>query len=182
MTYSLRLNTSRLVIVGINEIQLPQLVGYFQRNQTHLKRSGGTIPETEADIRTVYQTWLTLIHNDSEVRFFLIQDQEIIGIIGISNIVRGAFQAAYLGYNIDEAHQGKGYMTEALEEIIFFAFSALNLHRLMANYRPENLASARVLEKLGFVKEGFAKNYLRINGNWADHILTSKTNTHWVTP
>jgi ribosomal-protein-alanine N-acetyltransferase len=99
--------------------------------------------------------------------------------VGISNIVRGAFQAAYLGYHMAEKSQGKGYMSEALREVIDFAFTALNLHRLMANYRPENLASGRVLEKLNFVKEGLAKNYLLVNGQWSDHILTSLTNPHW---
>jgi ribosomal-protein-alanine N-acetyltransferase len=179
MTQSLLLHTSRLTIVGINEINIPALVAYFETNAEHLKLGGGQIPQTEAEVRSVYDVWLRNIQKDTEVRFFLLYEERIIGIVGISNIVRGGFQAAYLGYSIDEAFQGKGYMTEGLEEIIAFAFSALNLHRLMANYRPDNLASGRVLEKLGFTKDGFAKDYLLVNGRWADHVLTSKNNPHW---
>ncbi len=180
MTYSIRLDTSRLKIVGINEIHISQLNAYFKLNYEHLQQGGGFVPRSDTEIQSVHQNWLINIQNDSEVRFFLMLDEQIIGVVGISNIVRGAFQAAYLGYNMARDFQGKGYMSEALEEIVFFAFSGLNLHRLMANYRPDNLASARVLEKLGFVKEGLAKDYLMVNGQWADHILTSKTNHHWV--
>jgi len=180
MTYSLLLDTSRLTIVGINEIHISQLVTYFRDNQAHLQQGGGNVPSNDREIRAVYDNWLHNIRQDTEVRFFLMLEQRIIGVVGISNIVRGAFQAAYLGYNMAEDFQGKGYMTEALHEIVEFAFGALNLHRLMANYRPENTASGRVLEKLGFVKEGLAKDYLMVAGRWADHILTSKTNPHWM--
>ncbi len=179
MTHSLLLHTSRLTIVGINEINISRVTQYFNQNYHHLKLGGGNVPETEYQVRSVFDNWLHNVRNDNEVRFFLLQEEKIIGIVGISNIVRGAFHAAYLGYNIAQTHQGQGLMTEALEEIIAFAFSALNLHRLMANYRPDNLASGRVLEKLNFVKEGIAKDYLMVNGKWADHVLTSCTNKHW---
>lgn len=179
MTHSLLLHTSRLTIVGINEINIAALNQYFLQNIEHLKLGGGQVPQNEEQVRRVYDNWLRNIDSDNEVRFFLLLDEKIIGIVGISNIVRGAFQAAYLGYNMAQAHQNKGYMTEALQEIVEFAFAALNLHRLMANYRPENLASARVLDKLGFEKEGYAKDYLMVNGQWADHVLTARTNPAW---
>lgn len=179
MTHSLLLHTSRLTIVGINEINMNQLVSYFQTNAEHLTQGGGFIPRTRQEIQGVYDQWFANIDKQTEVRFFILCDESIIGVIGISNIVRGAFQAAYLGYNLAETYQNKGYMTEALEEVIAFAFSALNLHRIMANYRPDNHASERVLEKLGFEREGYAKNYLMVNGQWADHVLTAKTNPNW---
>ena len=70
-------------------------------------------------------------------------------------------------------------MTRALTLTNRCMFEQYNLHRIMANYLPENLASGRVLEKLGFVREGIAKDYLRINGVWRDHVLTSLTNDQW---
>ena len=179
MTYSLRLDTSRLIIVGISDIDTEQLSRYFAENYPHLTQGGGKVPSTDTEVQRLYEVWQDNIHNDTEVRFFLLREERIIGIIGISNIVRGAFHAAYLGYNIAAAEQGKGLMTEALQEVIPFAFEALNLHRLMANYRPENLASGRVLAKLGFVKEGFAEKYLMVNGEWADHVLTALRNDNW---
>ncbi len=180
MTYSLRLITSRLTIVGINEVNNAMLEDYFLNNHQHLKKGGGFVPRTPRDVGGVLKNWQQQINNETEVRFFMLVKNQLIGAIGVSNIVRGAFQAGYLGYNIAQKYQGQGYMTEALEEVVAFAFSALNLHRLMANYRPDNLASGRVLQKLGFEKEGYAEKYLMVDGIWEDHILTSLRNDHWM--
>lgn len=70
-------------------------------------------------------------------------------------------------------------MTEALQIAIQYMFEEQNIHRIMANYMPSNMKSARVLQKLGFMIEGHAKEYLLINGKWEDHVLTSLTNPHW---
>lgn len=101
---------------------------------------------------------------------------EIIGTCNYTNIVRGAFHACHLGYQIGRAQEGHGYMTEALRAANAFMFDTMRLHRIMANYRPENVRSARVLERLGFVREGLARDYLFIDGEWRDHVLTSLTN------
>ena len=71
-------------------------------------------------------------------------------------------------------------MTEIVDASVSYVFQELNLHRIMANYVPENSRSARVLEKLGFEKEGLAKSYLKIAGRWRDHVLTSKLNPNHV--
>lgn len=99
--------------------------------------------------------------------------QRVIGVANLSQIVRGAFQSAVLGYSLDEEMVGKGYMSEALERLCRYAFEDLHLHRVMAAYRPENARSAAVLDRLGFEKEGFARDYLFIDGAWRDHVLTS---------
>ena len=70
-------------------------------------------------------------------------------------------------------------MYEALEALVGFGFDQLNLHRIMANYQPNNTRSKAVLERLGFVTEGLAPKYLFINGDWRDHVLTSLTNDAW---
>jgi len=118
-------------------------------------------------------------HADRAARFVmrLAADPEgaIIGTCNYTNIVRGAFHACHLGYQIGLAHQGQGLMTEALRATNAFAFDSMRLHRIMANYRPENERSARVLERLGFVREGFARDYLFIDGAWRDHVLTALT-------
>jgi len=103
-------------------------------------------------------------------------DDGLIGVCNFTNIVRGSFQACHLGYSLAETAQGHGFMYEALEASLHHVFTALNLHRVMAHYVPENVRSARVLERLGFAKEGLAKRYLHINGEWRDHVLTSKLN------
>lgn len=110
----------------------------------------------------------------------------IIGTCNYTNIVRGPFQACHLGYQIDREREGEGLMAEALRATNAFAFDTLRLHRIMANHRPENARSARLLERLGFVHEGLAKDYLFINGAWCDHVLTSLTNPAfdpaWIEP
>ncbi|MFP8966347.1 GNAT family N-acetyltransferase [Pokkaliibacter sp. CJK22405] len=103
----------------------------------------------------------------------------IVGICNFSNIVRGAFQACHLGYAIDEEKQGLGYMKEALNALIPIMFEEYRMHRIMANYMPENNRSASVLESLGFEIEGKARAYLEINGRWEDHTLTALVNPNW---
>lgn len=107
------------------------------------------------------------------------QRERILGQCTLSNIVRGPFQAAYLGYGLDRGAVGSGLMAEALRAVIAFGFDELKLHRLMANYMPTNTRSARLLQKLGFAVEGYARDYLYLAGAWRDHVLTALTNDRW---
>ena len=100
----------------------------------------------------------------------------LIGDCHFTNIVRGPFQACHLGYSIDQRYEGRGLMREALDAALGFIFDAYRLHRVMASYRPDNARSGRLLENLGFEREGLAKAYLKIDGQWADHVLTSLVN------
>ncbi|MEC4812143.1 MAG: GNAT family N-acetyltransferase, partial [Scytonema sp. PMC 1069.18] len=102
------------------------------------------------------------------------------GFINFGNFIRRAAQYCNVGYSMAEVEQGNGYMTEALQAAIDYVFQVLNMHRIMANYMPHNQRSGNVLRKLGFVVEGYARDYLLINGKWQDHILTSLTNSNWL--
>lgn len=110
------------------------------------------------------------------LHLLILRDDRIIGSCNFSNIVRGAFEACHLGYALDETAQGQGLMHQALNAAIGYVFAEMKLHRIMANYKPENQRSARLLERLGFEREGYARAYLKINGVWADHVLTSLIN------
>ncbi|WOB11348.1 GNAT family N-acetyltransferase [Piscinibacter gummiphilus] len=109
------------------------------------------------------------------VRFFVFLEgnDAIIGDISLTNIVRGVFRACHLGYGIDGAYEGKGYMREALSCVLRYAFDELKMHRVMANYIPTNERSGALLRRLGFSVEGYARDYLFLNGEWKDHVLTS---------
>lgn len=107
---------------------------------------------------------------------------KVIGTIGFSQITRGAFCSAVLGYQLAEEFQGQGMMYEALQCALGYAFCEQKLHRISANYRPENVRSGRLLKRLGFQIEGFARDYLFIDGAWRDHVLTSLTNGMLVQP
>ena len=114
-----------------------------------------------------------LLRNEQETNeCFLICCQEnkaIAGMINLSQIFRGGFQNAYLGYGLGAKFTGKGLMTEAVELILRFAFKDLKLHRIEANVQPDNKASIAVLQRTGFTKEGFSRKYLKIGGLWRDH-------------
>lgn len=90
--------------------------------------------------------------------------------------MRGAFQSCFLGYKLDGALCGRGYMTQAVEACTRFAFGPAALHRVEANVMPRNTASLRVLKKCGYRPEGLARRYLRINGAWEDHIHMVRLN------
>lgn len=101
---------------------------------------------------------------------------ELMAIVNFTGIIRGPFQACFLGYSLAESFQGSGYMFEILNDAIPYMFEEKKLHRIMANYMPCNQRSEKLLDRLGFEKEGLARDYLQINGRWEDHILTSLIN------
>ncbi|WP_248305237.1 MULTISPECIES: GNAT family protein [unclassified Devosia] len=97
--------------------------------------------------------------------------QVLVGGITLSNIRRRAAQFVTLGYWMGQQWAGQGLMTEAVGVTLPFVFDTLDLHRIHAAFLPGNMASRRVLEKNGFVEEGFAEKYLQIDGRWEDHVL-----------
>ena len=97
------------------------------------------------------------------------EDGAILGAINLGQIVRGAFQNAYVGYFMGQPFSGKGRMTEALALILRFAFRTLKLHRLEANIQPGNVASIALARRAGFQEEGFSRRYLKVCGRWRDH-------------
>jgi ribosomal-protein-alanine N-acetyltransferase len=123
----------------------------------------------------VFEKILKNRKSEASHRFFICrgEDGAILGQIGVSGIIRGSFQSAYVGYWIGKPHAGQGYMSEALGLVLVFAFRTLGLHRVEANIVPGNRASLRLVKRLGFRYEGTAVRYLRINGDWQDH-------EHWA--
>jgi ribosomal-protein-alanine N-acetyltransferase len=104
-----------------------------------------------------------------------------VGEINLNSVQRGPFQNAYVGYWIDEAHAGNGYVPEAVVVLAKFAFEDQALHRLQISIVPRNARSRRVVEKLGLRDEGIAKRYLEINGVWEDHVRYALTADEWAT-
>lgn len=117
-------------------------------------------------------------HSGTAAHMLLLDDseQEILATCSLSNIYRGPFLAANMGYSAAAKYEGKGHMKALCLHTINFAFEELRLHRIMANYMPNNIRSEGLLQNLGFEREGFAKSYLKINGRWEDHVLTSLIN------
>ena len=98
-----------------------------------------------------------------------VEDGAIVGFLNISEIVRGSFKSAFLGYGGVAEFAGHGYMTEAMRLVLREAFTRLDLHRLEANIQPGNARSIALAKRCGFELEGFSPRYLKIAGRWRDH-------------
>ena len=130
---------------------------------------------TENHHRTILQLEYGLTLKLAQVRFyvFLKDDPEtIIGTVCLYDI-SNSYSRAEIGYKFSSAYHHKGYATEAVEKLIDIAFSELNLHRISAHVLEENVPSIRLLIGLGFEKEGICRDYLCLNGMWADHLQYS---------
>jgi ribosomal-protein-alanine N-acetyltransferase len=114
--------------------------------------------------------------SDLAYPFFIFRtgDGVLVGGLTLANIRRGCAQAGSLGYWMGAAFARQGYMTAAVRAVVPFAFGTLRLHRVEAACIPANLASIRLLEKTGFQREGFARQYLCIDGAWQDHLLFAR--------
>ena len=113
------------------------------------------------------------LRTDQGYAFLILRssDDVIVGGLTLANIRRGVAQAGSLGYWMGLPFVRRGYMTAAVRAVIPFAFNTLRLHRLEAACIPSNAGSIRLLENTGFVREGYAREYLCINGIWQDHLL-----------
>lgn len=117
--------------------------------------------------------------SDHAYPFGVFVDQRLAGEVNLNNVTRGALQSATIGYWIDQARAGYGYIAEAVVVITQFAFEQLQLHRLEICIVPRNINSRRVVEKLGYRCEGVAERYLEINGTWEDHMRYAITIEEW---
>ena len=171
--------TTRLQLRVLMPEHAPMMQQYLLLNRHHLAPWEPVRDEDFFSLEKCEERLLAsfrLMEAGLAMHFAVCQDQTMIGICNFSNIVRGAFHACHLGYAIAEQRQGQGYMQEAVQAGITHMFQQQGLHRVMANYVPENQRSGALLERLGFEKEGYAKSYLKINGVWRDHILTALVN------
>ncbi|MDP4089905.1 MAG: GNAT family N-acetyltransferase [Bacillota bacterium] len=168
--------TERLALSVINKDDSELVLDYYVRNRDFLQEWE---PVRSSDFYTLEYHARQLekdsdgIENGTLLRFWIFKKDDkgkVIGTVAFNNIVRGAFQSCHLGYKLDKDEINKGLMAEALKKGIEIAFEEYKLHRIEANIRPKNKASLRVVEKLGFYNEGLAYKYLKINGNWEDHI------------
>ena len=122
------------------------------------------------------------LHRDAAERCFLVcrqDDDALAGVYNVSQIARGFFESAYLGYYAFAPTAGKGLMAEGLELVMRHCFRQLKLHRLEANIQPDNERSKRLVERAGFRYEGYSPRYLKIGGRWRDHERWAITREDW---
>jgi ribosomal-protein-alanine N-acetyltransferase len=131
---------------------------------------------TRAAFRSRIRQYWRDIDEDVAYPYFIFdaQGQVLVGALTLSNVRRGVAQTGTLGYWIGLAHARQGYMTSAVRLTLDFAFRHLGLHRVEASCLPHNQASIRLLQKCGFAREGLARGYLKIAGEWRDHLLFAR--------
>jgi ribosomal-protein-alanine N-acetyltransferase len=131
---------------------------------------------TRSAFRRRVRRYVEDLRTDQGYAFLILRnsDNALVGGLTLANIRRGVAQAGSLGYWMGLPYVRHGYMSAAVRAVIPFAFTTLRLHRLEAACIPTNTASIRLLEKTGFVREGYAREYLCINGNWQDHVLYAR--------
>jgi [ribosomal protein S5]-alanine N-acetyltransferase len=176
------LESSRLRLRHAQPSDIPAILRYYRDNRRFLAPFE---PHKNANFYTA-QYWQPLLaqrlletQEDRSLKLFLFlkrAPETLIGTLNFANFTRGVFQNCTVGYSIAERYQGEGYMFEALSAGIEHTFSTLQFHRIEANYLPHNQRSGRLLKRLGFTVNGYARSYLYIGGQWQDHILTSLLN------
>jgi ribosomal-protein-alanine N-acetyltransferase len=178
------LTTARLRLLPLAAALAEPWQRYRERNRAHFALTAPPVPPA-ADLADwarqaagrAEQAWA----DDQAYRFVLAPRDagadELLGHVNLTEVVRGPLQACNLGFGLDAAQVGQGLMREALAAVIAFAFEVKRLHRIAANHLPSNERSARTLRALGFVPEGYARDYLFVGGAWRDHVLTALTNS-----
>lgn len=167
--------TQRLILRQIDESWAEEVLQYYNRNRLFLSEWEPQRSEEfytldfqkkflKEDLKsnengTIFRLWITNKHDK----------RKIIGCISFNLIVRGVLQSCILGYKLDNEEVNKGLITEGLKEAIFVVFEELELHRIEAPIMPINIASIKVVSKLGFENEGLSKNLIKVNGEWEDH-------------
>jgi ribosomal-protein-alanine N-acetyltransferase len=185
---STRVATERLILRPPRTSDVPIFRHALRRNEAHL-RPWSVAPAAGEDRTSL--TWVSreVLRCRREwkqglayVLYITPRDDEalVIGRIALGGVLRGAFQNAYLGYWIDAEQQRRGLMTEAVAAATSFAFLSAGLHRLQAAVMPRNTASQRVLEKVGYRREGMAERYLCIAGAWENHQIFAVTAEEWA--
>lgn len=180
---STRLTTERLVLRAPRTDDVADLRRLLRHNREHLS-PWNPAPEPGVDPTSITVVSNMILRHRREWKtgrafaFMLSLREEpgtFIGKIALTGIHRGALNGAYLGYFMDVDQQGAGLCTEGIRAVLDFAFGPAGLHRIQAAIMPRNAKSLRVIDKLGFRREGYAERYLRIAGTWEDHILFART-------
>ncbi len=184
-----QLLTARLRLVAADRRLATALADFHGENEGHLAPWD---PPADADVRSPAVQAERL--DEAAAAFsagtgyrYLMQPigdpAKVIGTVHFSNVLRGAFQSATLGFALAQAYEGQALMNEALRTAIAEMFSPrVNLHRIQAAFRPENWRSGEVLRRLGFADEGVAPDYLYIDGSWRVHRIVSLLNPAFVEP
>lgn len=177
--FTVKLNGKEIYLRLLSKQDAPAYLDYLKRNEEFHRPY---VPLRSSDFFTLatseaYTDQQQKVDADQQYTFgiFTQATNQLIGKVCLSGITRGVFQNCFISYDTDHQCINRGYVTEAVQMVVKFALSALALHRIQASIMPRNLASQRVIEKCGFVREGYCERYLQIHGVWEDHYVYAIT-------
>lgn len=174
------LNTEQWLLMTVTPAHAPLYARLHARNGDHFRMAMSLSPEmSQASFWTpVLQRQQRAFEEGSGLflaGFYKGAGRTEIGCsISFSGIVHDEFQTCWLGYRLDRSLEGQGLMHAALAPAIEAVFERYKLHRIMASHQPENLRSAALLRRLGFGIDGYARDFIRVNGQWRDNVLVSR--------
>jgi ribosomal-protein-alanine N-acetyltransferase len=123
------------------------------------------------DDAVAYADYLARLRTSSHYGFLvrLRETGALVGVVNLNHVVEGVLQSASIAFYVFKSHARRGLMTEAVGRVLGHGFGKLGLHRIEANIQPDNGPSLALVRRLGFVKEGYSRRYLKIGGRWRDH-------------
>ena len=154
-----------------------------QARASRLLHSGWVQPPATPGAFAAYVARYSTATADPRHAGFLVvrnEDEALAGVVNFSEIVRGVFHSAYVGYYAFAPLAGDGYMAEGFALALEFAFGQLKLHRVEANVQPANRRSLALVERLGFEREGYSRRYVKIGGRWRDHVRFAMLAEDWA--
>lgn len=168
--------------VGLRSIRTrdaPEWRALRTRNRDWLVEWDATTPAGAQDIAPTFSGMVRSLRAEARagrtLPWVIFYNGRLVGQMTVGGIAYGSLRSAHIGYWVDQNHAGRGIVPTAVALGADYCFFTLGLHRLEINLRPENIASRRVVEKLGFRYEGIRENFLHINGQWRDHLAFAVT-------
>ena len=151
------------------------------RASVALHRGWTTAPATPARFAGFVQRYAARSSQPTHAGYLVLRrdDDALVGVYNLSEIVRGAFQSAFLGYFAFAPHAGTGLMSEGLAAVLDIAFRQLKLHRVEVNIQPTNARSLALAVRMGFTREGYSRRYVKIGGRWRDHVRFAMLADDW---
>lgn len=179
MQYEIK--TERLILKILDTSFYRQQIAYQRNNKEHFLNIYPALTDdfySEFHQMEVLRKEFQWAMDGFAYRYYIFSKEDsflkkILGDVSITNILGGNAQSCKMGYKLDKDEVGRGYMSEAIQKMIRFAFDELDLQRIEINIMPENQKSIALAERLGFINEGIVHSYLKINGKWEDHVRYS---------
>lgn len=172
----------RAGLIGLRAIRMrdaPQWRALRIRNREWLQQWDATSPKGAEDVPPTFSAMVRALRAEARggrtLPWVITYDERLVGQLTVGGIAYGSLRSAHVGYWIDQSYAGRGIVPTAVALGTDYCFSVLGLHRMEINLRPENAASRRVVEKLGFRHEGVRERFLHINGQWRDHVAFALT-------